>query len=224
MNKVPIKTAKAVPKSLLYRQAKRTGSPTISDGQRANLIIESLRDVGSLFYTSYNDDDEKDAILRHESIVAKLNSGELDVLIRHNYSSMHSAHCCDANLLRAKYPGTPNECELLQGALDEYNSQDWNKIPHMWKQLAYYHGYGSWGPRKGMSFLGRKPEDFFVTTNRELWRCNEVRKDYLKKAAELDPASRFIMLAAAIVAAIALAGDYRRRQDKNATVIEAHFS
>ncbi|AAS50522.1 AAR155Wp [Eremothecium gossypii ATCC 10895] len=216
--------SRAVPKSLLERQARRTGSKVGASQEASKFVVASLRDIGSLFSgSSSGDDEEQEALRLHSDTVSKLNSGELTEVVRQRYC-VDNKDRCETRMLLTKYPGPAREREMLQVATAELSARDWRKMPRVWQQVSYYHAFGSWGPRTGLSFVGRRPEDFFVTDQKGLWTCSAPRRaEYERSSRALDPASRAVLYAAALVAAVAALGDLWRRQDADRQVTVAEL-
>ncbi|AGO10148.1 AaceriAAR155Wp [[Ashbya] aceris (nom. inval.)] len=224
MKRTCVLASRAVPKSLLERQALRTGSKVGASQDASKFVVASLRDIGSLFSgSSSGDDEEQEALRLHSDTVSKLDSGELTEVVRQRYC-VDNKDRCETRMLLAKYPGPAKEREMVQLATEELSTRDWRTMPRIWQQISYYHAFGSWGPRAGLSFVGRQPEDFFLTDKKGLWTCSEPRRaEYKRFSRALDPASRAVVYAAALVAGVAALCDVWRRQDADRQVTVAEF-
>ncbi|SCW00578.1 LAFE_0C07294g1_1 [Lachancea fermentati] len=249
-----VSTRRQPPRKLLQMQAKRNGD--IDPRASSQLIVTSLRDIISMFQPSNStqDDDELDAMIHREGIISRLETGELRQLLLHKFSATSNiqndiTELSSSSLEDLIIPGrkikdaflslTDHERELIETSLGLIPiEQDWDTIPFVQKQLAFYMGYGSYGPRLGISFEGRMPEDFSwkvpsspkspSSTIRKLpssqktniLTCIPLReKQFQQSFKTLDGGSRFIIWAAILVTLIAGWTDYQHRHSDNDTKV-----
>ncbi|AMD19825.1 HCL326Cp [Eremothecium sinecaudum] len=214
---------RTVPLSLIQRQIQRTGSPSAkaaaAKAAGAQLLAGSFKDLGSMFsLLQSSEDDELEIKQRAEANLSMVRSGEAEHVLRQKYC-VRDGEPCSANLLLAKFPGTRDEQDLIQIGVSEMNSRVWKEVPDVWKQIAYFQAFGPWGPRKGISFTG-KPEDFFAKDKKQLWSCTKFRQQDLTKMNQLiDPISRWILFAGAVLSSIAIIMDLKRRRHSDDAMV-----
>ncbi|QLL34998.1 hypothetical protein HG536_0H03740 [Torulaspora globosa] len=149
------------PKSLIIKQNKRLNQKPTGN---SNLIISSLRDVGSLFQaTSHTqEDDDLEQLTNSTLLLERLNSGELESLLKKKFDFDESTGLLSTNEMVKSFPLLKeDELELLKKASDVENEKPWSSVPNFIKQAQFYLSFGSHGPRDGMSFtVSERPSDF----------------------------------------------------------------
>lgn len=149
------------PKSLIIKQNKRLNQ---KPADNSNLIISSLRDVGSLFQaTSHTqDDDDLEQLANSTLLLERLNSGELESLLKKKFKYDESSGLLSTDEMVKNFPHLKeDELELLKKASEVENAKPWSSVPNFVKQAQFYLSFGSYGPRDGMKFtLSERPSDF----------------------------------------------------------------
>lgn len=224
MSKIPSRaTVRSIPNSLLQRQFQRTGSKealyAASKQIRSRLVSDMFKDIISPFMGSRTtDDDDIFETKKHELLISRVKSGEIEQLLRKEYCLPNSDECC-LDYLKTKFPCSQDKQVMLKTFVLQMNQQNWNDLSIFCKQLAFYQAFGPYGPRAGISFTRKQPEDFFVKCVSQLWKCTPNRMDYHSKAFQVfDPLSRIFLYMAAMICAIALIGDTKRRQNSSTQV------
>ncbi|SCU78116.1 LADA_0A03928g1_1 [Lachancea dasiensis] len=244
------------PKSLLQRQAKRLGEA--EQAQSSQLIVTSLKDIFSVFHPSGNsqEDDEVESFAKREKVMQRIDSGELRNLYLQKFSARRSGNLNaaepslndldipPASLVQVYSRLTQQDRELIEVSLNCIPPNiHWKEIPWVQKQLLFYTGYGSYGPRENISFLGSKPEDFIwrhpakVLKSEQkvhqlkkeqlqnVWTCIPQRKSrFDSMRTGLDPGTRMVAFIGIVVALLATFEDFQLYQDKESKSNVACFA
>ncbi|SCV01046.1 LAMI_0G09010g1_1 [Lachancea mirantina] len=240
------------PRELLQRQALR--DVKVAKPNSSQHIIASLKDIGSLFNpsASNSDDEEIELAEKRESIQRRIDSGELEQLLRTKLGmnkidratlDMQVVEIPTKSITKAFPALTAKDRELLDTSLSLIPAKkSWKDIPFFQKQLLFYVGYGSYGARHGLTFIGAQPEDFLWTKRskslkhgdvvrrlsndekRNLRTCSSARNEQYQKAIRtLDPVSRAVVWLGLIASFSALICDFKRDDDEDATITAARF-
>ncbi|SCU83843.1 LAME_0C06942g1_1 [Lachancea meyersii CBS 8951] len=247
--------SRAPPKSLLQRQAKRRGD--MDSTTSSQLIVSSLKDIFSIFNPSgYSQEDEDlESNARKEAVAERIEHGELRSLYLQKFSAVRVSPSAKSDSsvndlriptrsLTVMFPQlSQQDRELIDVSLGMIpKSTDWREIPLVQKQMLFYMGYGSYGPREGIKFFGSKPEDFTwqhaaklggqglkahklpKTLITDVWKCTTSRQaQFDGMTRRLDPGTLTIALMGLIVAICATLEDYQQRRDVHGVVQVARF-
>ncbi|SCU99627.1 LANO_0F02806g1_1 [Lachancea nothofagi CBS 11611] len=247
-----ISVKRSPPRSLLQRQAKRRGD--IDPSASSQLVVTSLKDIFSIFQpaSQTQEDDEMESSLHTEKVIQRIETGELRRLYLQKFSARQVSESDGSpDLLdNLSIPGpsliqnfprlSQEDRELIDVAVNSIPpSIDWRQIPLIQKQVLFYIGYGSYGPRESVVFMGSKPQDFTWRHPAKslgpgqkahklpkeqiinVWTCTPERRthfDSMKKG--LDPGTRAIALIGIMVAIWATFREYQQRsKDENMTQV-----
>ncbi|SCU81391.1 LAFA_0C04566g1_1 [Lachancea sp. 'fantastica'] len=247
--------SKSVPRSLLQRQAKRRGD--IDSTASSQLIVTSFKDIFSFFNPSglSQEDDDTELAQNKEAIIDKIEHGELRNLYLQRFAAvpMTAKTDCEDSVGDLKIPTqsmlqvfpqlSQQDRELIEVSLSMIPvSMDWKEISLVQKQMLFYMGYGSYGPRNDVTFVGPKPEDFTwqgpakvgepnQRTHRlpksqitHVWTCTPSRRTFFDGMTKrLDPGTLSVAFIGLIVAVCATLKEYLQRQDDNAVAEVAQF-
>lgn len=220
------------PRSLIIKQNKRLNQkPT----DNSNLIISSLRDVGSLFQaTSHTqDDDELEQLTDNTILLERLQSGELDRLLKTKFKFDDSTGLLSTAEIIKSFPILKqDELNLLKKANELENAKPWANVPNYIKQAQFYLSFGSYGPRQGLDFtLSQRPSDFTFlhraktasdpsvpyrklkpTEKVNLYKATPARQAFFNEKT-VDPVSRFFIWSAIAVSIAVGWKEYQVRED-----------
>ncbi|CEP63021.1 Gep7p LALA0_S07e00606g [Lachancea lanzarotensis] len=247
--------AKSVPRSLLQRQAKRRGD--IESSASSQLIVTSFKDIFAFFNPSGHSQEDEDTELaqNREAVIDRIEQGELRNLYLQRFSAIPIAAPSGSkdlvgdlriptqSLLQVFPQLSQQDREMIEVSLTMIPpSKDWREISPVQKQMLFYMGYGSHGPRSDLTFERSKPEDFTwqgrakvglpgqrihrlpKTQTTDVWTCTPSRKTLLDSMTRrLDPGTLSVALIGLIVAVCATFKEYRQRQDDEAVAELAKF-
>ncbi|CCE64995.1 hypothetical protein TPHA_0J01740 [Tetrapisispora phaffii CBS 4417] len=154
------------PRSLLIKQAIRLGK--IKHPSNDQLISDSLKDLKAMFQPSAStqDDEDLDIIRKQNNVIVNVNNGKYTKLMVSKLGLVEKdMKFEDASILINNFKKLSwDELQFIIDATEyQYpNDTNWNKLPVFIKQLQYYIGYGSYGPRESIPFAHSNgiPMDF----------------------------------------------------------------
>ncbi|QLQ82120.1 hypothetical protein HG537_0G03750 [Torulaspora globosa] len=225
------------PKSLIIKQKKRLNQ---KPADNSNLIISSLRDVGSLFQTSSHsqDDEDLEQLANNSLLLERLNSGELENLLKKKFKFDELSGLLSTDEMVKNFPQLKeDELELLKKANEVENGKSWSEVPNFIKQVQFYLSFGSYGPRDGMNFtVSERPSDFTFlhrarSANDPNIPCKKLQRSEMVNlyaatparqaffdARSIDPISRLFVWSAVAVSIIVGWKEYQVRKNGESLV------